>query len=325
VSTDHDVMTADLEEERLLAQLKNVTWENVGKGKLLLTNKRIEFENRSGFFSPPYLEFSVDLSRVSSAEIDEASYILVLQWLNESDEPVVSKLRLPRGDAANDLCQSLDNVLESLRYEAGLQEQRACYQAFLWKTAYHVWVVAGLLVQIVRELTREDWDAVDASLPEAREAASALAVDGAMDISDLVHTLAEAVASRDAPLVLRKVTATVKAIGTSLHNEPPPAGEWQELPLQDSPGLNWRDIRYIFLFAGRYKLLSLWQQLGENKKIEDSLPRLARFSSILAGEIPLESQPGRASREGEATSITSSIDVAAQNLENSLKMNAGIA
>ncbi|GAI53296.1 unnamed protein product, partial [marine sediment metagenome] len=87
MSTDHDVMTADLEEERLLAQLKNVTLENAGKGKLLLTNKRIEFENRSGFFSPPYLEFSVDLSRVSSAEVDEASYILVLQWLNESDEP----------------------------------------------------------------------------------------------------------------------------------------------------------------------------------------------------------------------------------------------
>jgi len=325
VSTDHDEMTAALEEEKLLAQLKSVTLENVGKGKLSLTNKRIEFGNKSGLFSPARVEFSVDLSRVRLAEVDEASYTLVLEWLNESGEPVVSKLHLPRSDAANDLFRSLDNVLESLRYEAELQEQRACYQAFLWKTAYHVWVLVGLLVQIVRELTREDWGAVDASLSEARETANALAVDGAMDISDLVHTLIEAVISRDAPLVLRKVTATLKAIGTSLHNELPPAGEWEELSLQNSPGLNWRDIRYIFLFAGRYKLLSLWQQLGENKRIEDSLPRLARFSSILADKIPMESQLGRSSREEEATSTISSVEAAAQNLENSLKMNAGIA
>ena len=324
MSTDHDVMTADLEEERLLAQLKNVTLENVGKGKLLLTNKRIEFENKSGFFSPPHLEFSVDLSRVSSAKVKEPSNSLVLEWLNENSERVVSRLSLPGGDAATNLCQSLHNILKLVGREAELQEQRACYQAFLWKTAYHVWVVVSLLVQIVRELTREDWDAVDASLSEARETANALTVDGAVNISDLVHTLAEAVASRDASLVLRKVTATLKAMGTSLHNELPPAGEWEELSQEDSPGLNWRDIRYIFLFAGRYKLLSLWQQSGENKKIEDSLPRLARFSSILADKIPMESQPGRSSGE-DAPSTISSVEVAAQNLENSLKMNAGIA
>ena len=325
MSTDHDEMTADLEEERLLAQLKNVTLENVGKGTLSLTNKRIEFENRRGFFSPPHVELSVDLSSVSSARVKDSSNSLVLEWLDESGEPVASKLHLPEGDAATNLCRSLHDTLKSVRREAGLQEQRACYQAFLWKTAYHIWVVVSLLVQIIRELTREDWDAVDASISEASETANALAVDGTMDVSDLVHALADAAASRDASSVLRKVTATLKAMGTSLQQELPPAGEWQGLSQEDSSGLNWRDIRYIFLFAGRYKLLSLWQQLGEHKKVEDSLPRLAKFSSVLADKIPMECQPGRSSREEEASSTVSSVEAAAQNLENSLKMNAGIA
>ncbi len=325
MSTDHDEITADLEEEKLLAQLKNVTLENVGKGKLSLTSKRIEFEKKGGLFSSHRLEFSVDLSRVSSAEADDSSNSLVLEWLDENSERGVSRLILPGGDAATNLCQSLYNILKLVRREAELQEQRVCYQAFLWKTAYHVWVAVSLLVQIVRELTHEDWDAVDASLSEARETANALAVDGAMDISDLVHTLAETVASREGSSVLRNVTATLKAIGTSLHNELPIAEEWKELSQEDSPGLNWRDIRYIFLFAGRYKLLSLWQRLQENKKIDDSLPRLARFSSILADKIPMESQPGRSSEEEDAPSTISSVEAAAQSLENSLKMNAGIA
>jgi hypothetical protein len=257
VSTDHDEITADLEEEKLLAQLKNVTLENVGKGKLSLTSKQIEFEKKGGLFSSPRLEFSVDLSRVSSAEADDSSNSLVLEWLDENSERGVSQLILPGGDAATNLCQSLYNILKLVRR--------------------------------------------------------------------LVHTLAETVASRDGPSVLRNVTATLKAIGTSLHNELPIAEEWKELSQEDSPGLNWRDIRYIFLFAGRYKLLSLWQRLHENKKIDDSLPRLARFSSILADKIPMEFQPGRSSEEEDTPSTISSVEAAAQSLENSLKMNAGIA
>jgi hypothetical protein len=325
VSTDHDEITADLEEEELLAQLRNVTLENVGKGKLSLTSKQIEFKKKGGLFSSPRLEFSVDLSRVYSAEADDSSNSLVLEWLDENGEYRVSRLILPGGDAATNLCQSLYNMLELVRRETELQEQKVRYQAFLWKTAYHIWVVVSLLVQIVQELTREDWDAVDASLSEASETVNALAVDGAMDISDLVHTLAETVASRDASSVLRNVTAAMKAIGTTLHDELPIAEEWKELSQEDSPGLNWRDIRYIFLFAGRYKLLSLWQQLHENKKIDDSLPRLARLSTVLVDKISMEFQPERSSGEEEATSTISSVEATAHNLENALKMNAGIA
>lgn len=325
MSTDHEETMAALEGEKLLAQLKGVRLENVGRGKLSLTNKRIQFENKGRLFSPPHLAFSVDLWRVSSAKFKDSSESLVLEWLDDNGKPVVSRLSLPGGDAATNLCRSLGNILKLMRREAELQERRASYQAFLWKTAYQVWVMVGLLVQIVRGLTREDWDAVDASLSEARETSNALSLEGAMDIAEPVQTLSETVTSRDAPLVLRRVTATLEAIGTSLQEGLPPGGEWEDLSPENLPGLNWRDMRYIFLFAGRYKLLSLWQQLGENKRVEDSLPRLARLSSVLADRIPMESELGRSSREGEALNITSSIEVAARNLENSLKMNAGTA
>ena len=55
MNTNHDDITTDLEEEKLLAELKNVRLDNVGKGKLSLTDRRIEFEHRNSLLSPPRL------------------------------------------------------------------------------------------------------------------------------------------------------------------------------------------------------------------------------------------------------------------------------
>ena len=324
MNTNHDDITTDLEEEKLLAELKNVKLDNVGKGKLSLTDRRIEFEHRSSLLSPPRLEFSVDLSEVYSARVKDTSNTLVLEWLDENGERVVSTLNLPEGDAATSLCRALTKKLRILRQVAELQERRACYQSFLWKTAYHVWGIVGLLSQIVRDLRDEDWDTVDASINKARETAKVLALECGIDITDQVHALADTVSTRDTALVLRSVVATIESIGTSLQNDLPPDAEWQEFALESQIGLNWLDMRYIFLFAGRRRLLSLWQESGETEKIEDSLPRLVTLLSILADRISMGSQL-ESSVGQDASSIADSVESAAQNLETWLKINTGTA
>ena len=237
---------------------------------------------------------------------------------------MVSTLNLPEGDAATSLCRALTKKLRILRQVAELQERRACYQAFLWKTAYHVWDIVGLLSQIVRDLSDEDWDTVDASINEARETAKVLTLECGIDITDQVHALADTVSTRDTALVLRSVVATIESIGTSLQNDLPPDAEWQELALESQIGLTWLDMRYIFLFAGRRRLLSLWQESGETEKIEDSLPRLVTLLSILADRISMGSQL-ESSVGQDASSIADSVESAAQNLETWLKINAGTA
>ncbi|MGB2583548.1 MAG: hypothetical protein WBC89_05260 [Dehalococcoidia bacterium] len=324
MNTNHDDITTDLEEEKLLAELKNVRLDNVGKGKLSLTDRRIEFEHRSSLLSPPRLEFSVDLSEVYSARVKDTSNTLVLEWLDENGERVVSTLNLPEGDAATSLCRALTKKLRILRQVAELQERRACYQSFLWKTAYHVWGIVGLLSQIVRDLSDEDWDTVDASINEAGETAKVLTLECGIDITDQVHALADTVSTRDTALVLRSVVATIESIGTSLQNDLPPDAEWQELALESQIGLTWLDMRYIFLFAGRRRLLSLWQESGETEKIEDSLPRLVPLLSILADRISMGSQL-ESSVGQDASSIADSVESAAQNLETWLKINTGTA
>lgn len=324
MNTNHDDITTDLEEEKLLAELKNVRLDNVGKGKLSLTDRRIEFEHRSSLLSPPRLEFSVDLSEVYSARVKDTSNTLVLEWLDENGERVVSTLNLPEGDAATSLCRALTKKLRILRQVAELQERRACYQSFLWKTAYHVWGIVGLLSQIVRDLRDEDWDTVDASINKARETAKVLALECGIDITDQVHALADTVSTRDTALVLRSVVATIESIGTSLQNDLPPDAEWQEFALESQIGLTWLDMRYIFLFAGRRRLLSLWQESGETEKIEDSLPRLVTLLSILADRISMGSQL-ESSVGQDASSIADSVESAAQNLETWLKINTGTA
>lgn|GEM_PF-6314499 len=324
MNTNHDDITTDLEEEKLLAELKNVRLDNVGKGKLSLTDRRIEFEHRSSLLSPPRLEFSVDLSEVYSARVKDTSNTLVLEWLDENGERVVSTLNLPEGDAATSLCRALTKKLRILRQVAELQERRACYQSFLWKTAYHVWGIVGLLSQIVRDLRDEDWDTVDASINKARETAKVLTLECGIDITDQVHALADTVSTRDTALVLRSVVATIESIGTSLQNDLPPDAEWQELALESQIGLTWLDMRYIFLFAGRRRLLSLWQESGETEKIEDSLPRLVTLLSILADRISMGSQL-ESSVGQDTSSIADSVESAAHNLETWLKINAGTA
>ena len=324
MNTNHDDITTDLEEEKLLAELKNVRLDNVGKGKLSLTDRRIEFEHRSSLLSPPRLEFSVDLSEVYSARVKDTSNTLVLEWLDENGERVVSTLNLPEGAAATSLCRALTKKLRILRQVAELQERRACYQSFLWKTAYHVWGIVGLLSQIVRDLRDEDWDTVDASINKARETAKVLTLECGIDITDQVHALADTVSTRDTALVLRSVVATIESIGTSLQNDLPPDAEWQEFALESQIGLNWLDMRYIFLFAGRRRLLSLWQESGETEKIEDSLPRLVTLLSILADRISMGSQL-ESSVGQDASSIADSVESAAQNLETWLKINTGTA
>ncbi len=323
--TELHELAGDLEEEKLLAQLKDARLDGVGKGKLSLTNKRVEFERRSGFLSPPRVEFSIALSEVSSAKIKDASNTLMLEWLDGNGERVLTQLVLPESDATTHLCRSLNKKLKVLRQVAELQERRACYKAFLWKTAYHIWLMADLLSQAVQQLTHEDWDAVDASLNEAMESAKALSLESALDVNDAVHGLIKSVSSRDALLVLRNITATLKSVGTALSSDLPSDEKWEDLALEDSPGLNWRDIRYIFLFTSWYKLLSLWHQLGETKKIEDSLPRLVTLLSILADRISRQSHLGSSATGKDDSSITDSIDSAARNLETLLKINAGMA
>jgi hypothetical protein len=262
---------------------------------------------------------------ISSAAVDEVSNTLILEWLDEGNKLMAGRLRLPKGNAATHLCLSLDELLKSLTLEAEHEERKTRYQSFLWKTAYHVWVLVGLLSQTVQQLAHEDWDAVDASLNQATETVKELTLNGAADISTPIQALVETAPYRDAPSILRKVMAALKTLGTLLNDELALAEDWGELALENSPGLKWRDIRYIFLFAARYKLLPLWQQMGEIDKVEDSLLRLTKFSYILAEEISDELQPGDSFEKGPASRIASIMDAAARTLETSLKVNAGIA
>jgi hypothetical protein len=312
-------------EDIALVQLKNVRVDGVGKGRLSLTDHRIEFEHKEGLFSTPHRELSIELSSVRSVEVDEASYAVLLDWTNPDGERVMSRLLLPRGEAADDFCQSVDRILERLRYEAKLERQKAAYQTFIWTTAYNMWATVGTMAMIPRELAREGWPAVDASLKEVQAGANALAEAGAVDITSSVQALMQAASSREPPVVLRSVTANLEAIATALQGGLPNSDEWDDLTPDDMVGLSWQDLRYVFLFAARYNLLPFWQRLGQSSKVDDSLARLARFSSILERKLP-RAFPAEAAPDGEkGPRVVGSADEAAQEVEASLKMNAGIA
>lgn len=300
-----------------LAQLNNVKLDEVGKGRLSLSTGRLTFERKSGIFSTPRVELSIPLDSISASEVDEASYTLSLQWCGDSGSPSACRLRLPKGDTADTLCQSLDGMLESIQRQAKLREQQSRYQHFLGRTGCGIWALSRLLSRTVRDLTSEAWDSVDANLSQALETAEALAAESAIDAPDMVRSLIQTASSRDASLVLSEVSDTLKAVGGALAREGPRSDEWGGAPLEDSTGLAWRDMQYLLLFASWYELLPLWQQSGDHIKVGVCLGELSLLSPVLARRTGIVAPPDGSS--GEDPQDTPSIDAVAEAIDTWLK------
>jgi hypothetical protein len=322
MTSDDGALIADLEEERLLAQIKGAYLEGTGRGKLSLTSRRIEFEHRKGLLSSPQVAFSVDLSRVFSAKAKHASNTLTLEWVDEAGASVTGELSLPEDAAAARLVRILNSRLRSLKEEADQREQWALYQSFLWETAYHAWLSARQMGRIVQGLLGQDWDAVEAASVDAAASAVNLPDVDTSAIEQALHALAQTVSSRDASLVLKEVMAAYSAMAKSLNSQTPPGDRWGEIPSPPSGGLSWQHIRYIFLFSAWYALISVWRQSGKTDKVDRFAPRMTPLLTIVADGISPELQP--VARAGGATSDLSFLDSAARNLQALLEINAGI-
>jgi hypothetical protein len=184
-------------------------------------------------------------------------------------------------------------------------------------------MISGIMSRTVRALTQEDWDEVDSALIEARQMSGILSNESSLDISEDINALSEAISVRNAPLVLQHVVTTTRSLGCLLNGELPFGSEWSDLASENTPGLNWGDVRYVFLFGSWYNLLSLWQQSGETRKIEDSLPRMSTLLSILAHRISGRTHLGITSLD-DGSNIAESVESAAHNLDALLKINSGV-
>ncbi len=304
--------------ERTLAVLKNVGLDGKGKGRLLLTGQTIAYEARNGLFSRTKTELTIDLAAVSSAVRDEASNELVVEWLDDQEYCSVT-FRLPKGHAA-EFGQALNELLEQMRADEELERRKAEYVDFLWGTAYDVWVLTGLLIETVEQLTLDDWAAVDGLAEQINES-----VRNGLSLPRVsVHSLADSLASRDGPLVLREVSDILRAIGSTLNDELCPADEWGELVLDEGLGIKWRDIRFIYLFALSHRLLPLARRLCNREELENTMHRLQRFGLVLS-ETLMEQANICDMQDAELEDLAAGVDETAYEVEQSLKERAGVA
>jgi hypothetical protein len=323
--SDEDAQPDSQEDERLLAQIKGARLPGVGRGKLTLTNLRLEFEHRKGLLASPEVDLSVDLVRVFSARVGEDSDTLTIEWLDDSSAPIATHVALPQGDAAQRLYRILTSTLRRLKQEADLREHQALYQSFLWATAYQSWLAARLLGRIVEGLIAQDWDAVEGASATARDAATSLPSGAAPGVDDALQALTETVSSRDPRLVLRDVVAAYRALGESLNTDVPPGDKWTVVSDPTTPGMTWPHVRYIFLFAAWHTLLSVWLRASDQAKIDEYTKRLKPLLALLADAISPEIRLGSRAGADRAEGDGNPLERAARNLEALLKINAGIA
>jgi hypothetical protein len=304
--------------ETPLVRLNSVKLEEAGKGRLSLSMSRLVFERKTTVFSAPRVELSIPLDSISASEIDESSYTLDLRWWNDSGSPSACRFRLPKGEEANTLCQTLDAMLETIQREAELREQRRRYQAFLGTTGRGVWALSRLLSRTVRDLTGQAWDSVDSNLSQALQTAEALAARSPLDARNMVRSLIQTASSRDASLVLSEISDTLKTVGGVLGTNGPSSDSWGDAPHDDdSPGFAWRDLQYLMLFASWYELLPLWQESGDHMKVGICLRELSLFSPVLARRTAIDLPPD-GSQDGELRD-TPSIDAVAEAIDTWLE------
>ncbi len=321
MSDDNGSTTCVDDRQRPVAVVKNVRLEGGGKGQLLLTERALVFEARRGFFSKPRTELEIDLSAISSAVMDEESKALVVEWLDENQEYSAIRMYLPKGKAAEDLCPALNESLERIRAGEELARRRAAYVDFLWGTAYDVWCVTGLLAGIIDGLTREDWQAIDGLVQDIES----MAMDGSIVPGVPMQALSDAVPSRDGPLVLRRLLDVLRGLGSTLNNELLPAEEWGELVLEDLPGLKWRDIRYIYLFEVRSRLLHPMRRLCSQEEVDGAVRRLGKISQLLGETLSEEQQDVVSWDKLDTAELESEVDNMAVNLERALESRVGVA
>jgi hypothetical protein len=175
------------------------------------------------------------------------------------------------------------------------------------------------LVQIAIELMREDWGAVDALLDRTARTGALLAEHLSSDVSGEIQSLAEAVATRDAPRVLKCSVSSLRVLGTSLSSEPSSAAEWRGLVPQTSGGLRWSDIRYVLLFAGMYRLVALWQEASETEALDAHLPEIAKLSLVVSEMVSSDSRPATVP---QGSDLATAIERSAREIETILRTNA---
>jgi hypothetical protein len=101
--------------------------------------------------------------------------------------------------------------------------------------------------------------------------------------------------------------------------------DWGELVSTEASGRKWSDLRYIFLFIIKYRLLNIWRQLGKSDGIEDYLSDLDKYSFLLDQEICKCFLSDYKCESVDDSILDSSVELSACYLEDYLKMKAGAA
>ncbi len=276
--------------EKIISKYDPVTIEGQGKGRLVVTSRRIIFEKKKGFISSKVIpQITIDVRSLIS--VDQSDDFGVKISHQEEGKGAISHKVIPNNPTeAIEIVQTISSMLGERKLakdrkelsERDLKLMETKYLSYILDVGSKIWELTSLSFSMLRGLGLEDWDRTEDALERLSKTTSSLTKDNSFDFDNKVDLIRSSVKSRSIQKVGESISVFIEALGNDLNSAAPPASEWKDYVGQRNP--DWGSLSYLFLFSLALSEGSAFTENAQEGEREAALSKAKKLIPILGVE-----------------------------------------
>ncbi len=290
--------------ENILFQIKNIRWQNVEGGELLLTAKALDIYEKRGLLAKllalfgrmPLPALRVDVSRIDKVETDSLGHLLI-EGGDESGGTFSIAVMLDEAERPEEVARILrDTLAEVLAWKIEEKRQmeerqerdrrRLAETQTVLNAARQVWEIILTFRRMIMALVDEDWETAKATY---QQVGSLMADESLNPDAHLLSSLGEAIEAESSKeaygiilLLFRSTAGVIEASAEMAGGE----SDEQSTDYSLSPG--GCHLPYFLLFALLYMETTLYHDIGDDEAVGENIPQLQRLVPILREKFDLD-------------------------------------
>ncbi len=280
-------------------RVKDVSWKDVKKGQLHVTDKAIQLVTRK-LWLKPVIAWEIEIPRISSVRLDaDTNQIIVESRLGDS--AMTDRLVLARASDVRQAFEKIAGLFENYRDqreqqrkdkeeaekksrdEAEQKKQQAvrAYRALVSSAGGQVWQATQNLYRIIHYVRKEDWENASKSFREARNGLTGLATRVEVADRNWFGGLEKALEAREGEQVVVECSETLGRFVEFIEIAKPKTPDWEWGDINDVITPNWRHLPYLILLCATYNEALLDYDIGNKEAAMAEIDKLDRLARIV--------------------------------------------
>ena len=284
-------------------KVKNVQWQEIDKGQLVLTREEICIYRRRRFFEfwrSPALALRIDTSLVTSVELNHDSRLLI-QGVDQNEKSFSDVIAFRHREEASEILSTLQSLLgttpphkEQAQREVIEREQREReereerhliqqYRRFVWGMTDNIWEIISELRRMIMALAIKDWDTVKVSWQKVE----ALQEEDGLNLEKNGEASRTAIERQSADEVYKHILALLDSLSTAVESLQHSRADQENLSIKHAVSPRWSQLPYFLLFSLVYTEAMLSYKIEDNRMVSEDVSRLYQLAMILEKEFDL--------------------------------------